>query len=104
MSFFGLKLDLGPSFGAYLVGTLVTNVLLGATCVQTYIYLREYEDRLPVKGAVLALLVLELVHAALSMHVVYHYLINNYANPLGLLTDVWSVNVSIMRCVCVVAI
>lgn len=35
--------------------------------------------------------VLELVHAALSMHVVYHYLINNYANPLGLLTDVWYV-------------
>lgn len=35
--------------------------------------------------------VLELVHAALSMHVVYHYLINNYLNPLGLLTDVWYV-------------
>ena len=34
---------------------------------------------------------LELVHAALSMHVVYHYLINNYLNPLGLLTDVWYV-------------
>ncbi|KAF8968951.1 hypothetical protein BDZ97DRAFT_300461 [Flammula alnicola] len=73
-SIFGFNVDLNPTYGAYLIGTFLSNILLGVTCVQTYIYFREYQTHF-------------------SMHVVYHYLINNFLSPLVLLTDVWSVNV-----------
>ena len=34
----------------------------------------------------------ELVHGALSMHILYVYLINNFFNPLQLLRSIWSVD------------
>ncbi|KAF9475339.1 hypothetical protein BDN70DRAFT_996482 [Pholiota conissans] len=93
MGLFGLHLNLGPTSGAYLIGTFVSNVLLGATGVQMYIYFRSFQDPLFTKIRVLILLVLELLHGVLSMQAQYHYLIDNFGNPLALTSSIWSSNI-----------
>ncbi|PPQ96637.1 hypothetical protein CVT26_010677 [Gymnopilus dilepis] len=34
-----------------------------------------------------------MLHAAVSIQALYHYLITNYFNPVGLLQDIWSINI-----------
>ncbi|KAF8179174.1 hypothetical protein BJ912DRAFT_983341 [Pholiota molesta] len=56
MSIFGITVDLNPSYGAYLIGTFISNILLGITCLQTYMYFRTYKDNLLIKMMVSTLL------------------------------------------------
>ncbi|KAF8958151.1 hypothetical protein BDZ97DRAFT_1923896 [Flammula alnicola] len=53
------NLNLNPTYGAYTIGTFLSNILLGATCVQTYMYFRDYDDTLFVKSTVLILLLVD---------------------------------------------
>ncbi|ESK85915.1 hypothetical protein Moror_2301 [Moniliophthora roreri MCA 2997] len=69
--------------------TLDIYSLYGVTCLQTWYYFRNYEDRWLLRVTVLAILVLETIHAILAMHVVYHFLILNFDHPLALLRDIW---------------
>ncbi|ESK81303.1 hypothetical protein Moror_12130 [Moniliophthora roreri MCA 2997] len=84
-------LDLGDTFGAFLVAVNISSCLYGVTCLQIWYYFRSYNDRWLLRGIVLAILVLEMAHAILAIHAVYHYLVLNFANPVGLSKDVWSV-------------
>ncbi|KAI3615052.1 hypothetical protein WG66_016833 [Moniliophthora roreri] len=85
-----VHLDLGDTFGAVLIAVNISSCLYGVTCLQTWYYFRNYEDRWLLRVTVLAILVLETIHAILAMHVVYHFLILNFDHPLALLRDIWS--------------
>jgi hypothetical protein len=84
------------TLGSLLVGGLVAMALWGVTCVQTYTYFsRSFKDRSYMKLMVAFLLVLDTFDSALNGHILYHYLVSNYLNPLALLVPVWSVIVHV---------
>ncbi|ESK92609.1 hypothetical protein Moror_4348 [Moniliophthora roreri MCA 2997] len=83
--------DPGSTFGSFLVTIILSSCLYGVTCLQTWYFFRHYNDRLLLRGVVLAILILETLHEIMAIHAVYYYLIINYANPLASLDIVWSV-------------
>ncbi|ESK94546.1 hypothetical protein Moror_8013 [Moniliophthora roreri MCA 2997] len=72
--------DIKNTFGAYLVSAMVSSSLYGVTCLQSWHYFRKYTDPLPIKVVVIALLVLETVHAVLDAHALYYYFVLNIDN------------------------
>ncbi|KDR69647.1 hypothetical protein GALMADRAFT_145371 [Galerina marginata CBS 339.88] len=85
-------IDLNATFGAFLIGVILSAGLFGVTCTQVFHYFQNYtSDGILIKGAVATLLILEGLHSAFSIHAVYHYVILNYFNPLALLHVTWSV-------------
>uniref|UniRef100_A0A0W0FUZ9 DUF6534 domain-containing protein n=1 Tax=Moniliophthora roreri TaxID=221103 RepID=A0A0W0FUZ9_MONRR len=82
--------DLGDTCGANLVATIISSCLYGVTCLQTWYYFQNYSDSILIRGAVLAILALETIHAVLLTQAMYHYLILNYGNPSALLTHTWT--------------
>ncbi|ESK83237.1 hypothetical protein Moror_3264, partial [Moniliophthora roreri MCA 2997] len=82
--------DLGDTFGANLVATIISSCLYGVTCLQTWYYFQNYSDSILIRATVLAILALETIHEILLTEAAYHYLILNYGNPLALLTHTWS--------------
>ncbi|TFK34663.1 hypothetical protein BDQ12DRAFT_689355 [Crucibulum laeve] len=80
------------TLGSLLVGGLVAMALWGVTCVQTYTYFsRGSRDPPAFKALIGFLLVLDTFDSALNAHILYHYMVSNYLNPLALLLPVWSV-------------
>ncbi|KAH9481918.1 hypothetical protein JR316_0006448 [Psilocybe cubensis] len=53
-----------------------------------------YSDGRLIQMTVVSLVVLETLFVALSIHSLNHYLIINYFNPLALLKNVWSLDIS----------
>uniref|UniRef100_A0A0W0ET93 DUF6534 domain-containing protein n=1 Tax=Moniliophthora roreri TaxID=221103 RepID=A0A0W0ET93_MONRR len=82
--------DMGYTFGAFLLAVIVSSCLYGVMCLQTWYYFRNYNDRLLLRGIVLAILALETIHITLAIHAIYHYLILNFGNPFALVEEVWS--------------
>ncbi|KAI0049363.1 hypothetical protein FA95DRAFT_1677629 [Auriscalpium vulgare] len=78
--------------GALLIGGLVSGVLFGITCMQSYTYFDRYPgDRWHLKTFVGALWVLDAFDFALTSDILYWYLVTNYTNPYALLgKPVWS--------------
>ncbi|KAL1949915.1 hypothetical protein VTO73DRAFT_8796 [Trametes versicolor] len=86
----GLSLD--TTYGAYLLGTFVSLPMYGLSMHQLFRYVRLYpKDTTYIRILVATVMTLETVHVVLAMHVCYHYLTTNYANPLALLSPVWSI-------------
>ncbi|KAI0628212.1 hypothetical protein C8Q77DRAFT_479432 [Trametes polyzona] len=82
---------LDNTFGAVFLGTSFGLILYGLTIQQAYHYFRLYpSDPLFLRSFVTICLLIETLHSVCSMHVVYHYLVSNYFNPLALTFDVWS--------------
>ncbi|KAL4268778.1 DUF6534 domain-containing protein [Pleurotus pulmonarius] len=73
---------LTDSFGAMLVGGLITMMMYGITNLQTYFYYYAYpKDPLRLKLLVTALWVLDTLHVILMGHALYYYLIKSYGKP-----------------------
>ncbi|KAG1845626.1 hypothetical protein C8R48DRAFT_734055 [Suillus tomentosus] len=95
------QLDLGNTFGALFIGVILAAVLFGLTNVQAFIYLQAHRNA----GITFFKLVVhsfptfrisDALHLALTIHCVYYYLVNNYAN-FGVLTEiVWSLKALIV--------
>ncbi|KDR69561.1 hypothetical protein GALMADRAFT_145313 [Galerina marginata CBS 339.88] len=84
-------LDLNDTFGALLIGVVLSAGLFGVTCSQVFYYSQNYaSDGILIKGAVATLLILEGLHSAFSIHAIYYYTILNYLNPLALIQATWS--------------
>ncbi|KAF7352523.1 MFS general substrate transporter [Mycena venus] len=86
--------DIGPTFGALLLGILIASTAYGMTIVQTYIYFDRFpNDAMIVKITVWLLFVLETFHTAIGWHLIYYYLIPNFGN-LGTLLELplWSLS------------
>ncbi|PCH44981.1 hypothetical protein WOLCODRAFT_19294 [Wolfiporia cocos MD-104 SS10] len=89
--------ELDATYGAVLIGVFASAVLYGVTNVQVYVFFREYpRDVIWNKVAVSWLWLLDSVHLALCFHMVYWYLITNYARPTQLLLVVWSFKAQII--------
>ncbi|KAF5327117.1 hypothetical protein D9619_004726 [Psilocybe cf. subviscida] len=84
------SLDLNNTFGALLLGTIISSILYGFTCVQSWHYFQNYSDGPLVKVSIAALWILESLHSAFSIHAIYYYVILNYMNPGALIKTTWS--------------
>ncbi|KIJ15773.1 hypothetical protein PAXINDRAFT_114156 [Paxillus involutus ATCC 200175] len=73
-------------------GTLVTLMLYGVICMQTFTYAWNYStDRKAFKWLVGSLWIMETLHTAFSIHFVEYYLVLNYDNPSSLAYASWQV-------------
>ncbi|KAA1472644.1 hypothetical protein DENSPDRAFT_872325 [Dentipellis sp. KUC8613] len=86
------------TLGALLIGGLLSGILYGITCTQCWVYYeKSSNDRLMLKFFVACLWLLDSFDFALNGHLVYHYLVTNYTNPLALTAKpVWSLLIHVL--------
>lgn len=89
--------DLDNTFGAFLIGVVVSATLYGVTCVQTWYYFSRYpSDPWYIKLLVGAVLASDSIHQALITHTVYTYLVTDFGIAADLGTLVWSLIVEVL--------
>ncbi|KAG6334622.1 hypothetical protein ID866_4463 [Astraeus odoratus] len=72
------------------IGTMIALILYGITCIQAFFYFQTYtRDHKALKSTVALVLVLETVHAALSISLLDYYLVKNYGQVQALQTATW---------------
>nr|VWO99486.1 UDP-xylose synthase [Ganoderma boninense] len=82
------------TLGADLLGTLFGLILYGLSVHQLYRYFRLFPtDAIFIRILVALVMTFETVHAVLTMHFCYDFLVTNYLNPEALVNGVWSLDV-----------
>ncbi|ETW75229.1 hypothetical protein HETIRDRAFT_412440 [Heterobasidion irregulare TC 32-1] len=86
------------TLGALLVGGLISGILYGITCTQTYVYYeRGAGDRPSLKAFVALLWLLNTLEFVFDAHMMYFYLISNFATPAALtVKPVWSLLIHVL--------
>ncbi|KAG1813384.1 hypothetical protein EV424DRAFT_63422 [Suillus variegatus] len=88
---------LDNTFGAFLIGVVVSATLYGVTCVQTWYYYSRYpSDPWYIKLMVGAVLLSDSVHQALITHTVYTYLVTDFGVAADLGKLVWSLIIEVL--------
>ncbi|KAK0455655.1 uncharacterized protein EV420DRAFT_1644439 [Desarmillaria tabescens] len=87
--------SLNGTFGAYLIGVIVSACLFGVTCTQTWYYFTRYSDVTTLKVWVAAIWILEVLHVAFPGHAIYYYAILHYGDPAALAQAIWTLCVNI---------
>ncbi|KIY51917.1 hypothetical protein FISHEDRAFT_70411 [Fistulina hepatica ATCC 64428] len=87
---------LDDTIGAAYCGVVVSALLYGVSCVQSFYYFTHQADEWPIVTLVGAVMVFETVHQALISHTVYTYAITNFNNPFILTQLVWSLVVEVL--------
>ncbi|EGO24672.1 hypothetical protein SERLADRAFT_415696 [Serpula lacrymans var. lacrymans S7.9] len=88
--------SLSNSFGAFYVSLLLAAILYGFTSLQLVIYIQsqwKYDRvvyRIMTDLKVVLLWLLDTIHVTFISHMLYYYLISNFANPPALSVIVWS--------------
>jgi len=91
------SVDIGGTFGAAYIGSMISMGLYGLTSLQSYLYYAYYpKDSSSLKLLVAILWALESLQVALVCHAMYYYLVVNYANPSALGAGVWSLYASLL--------
>ncbi|KAH7908690.1 hypothetical protein BJ138DRAFT_1157083 [Hygrophoropsis aurantiaca] len=87
-----LDLDLNNSYGALFIGFATAAILFGLTNVQAFVYFQTHSGSglTFYKIVTFYLWILDALHLAFIAHMIYHYLVTNYANPAALIAIVWS--------------
>ncbi|KAH7911250.1 hypothetical protein BJ138DRAFT_1179673 [Hygrophoropsis aurantiaca] len=87
-----LDLDLNSTFGAFFIGFAVASILFGLTSVQALVYFQTHlhQGITFYKIVICYLWILDAMQLAFIAHMIYHYLVINYANPSVLSVIVWS--------------
>ncbi|KAF8189021.1 hypothetical protein BJ912DRAFT_1143217, partial [Pholiota molesta] len=89
--------NLGLTYGAYLIGTIVAASLYGILVSQTIYYFNQYPKDPPTfKLLVLSLFILDSLTIIFETHGLYYYLIVTFGNLEMLLIEVWSVQVELL--------
>ncbi|TBU57595.1 hypothetical protein BD310DRAFT_880532 [Dichomitus squalens] len=87
------QINKGGTIGVGYLGVVASSMVYGVTCIQTLQYYRSERaktDGFWLHGIVrVESLILDSIQSAFAIHVFYFYLIDNYANPLGLLINIW---------------
>ncbi|KAJ6524057.1 hypothetical protein B0H10DRAFT_354051 [Mycena sp. CBHHK59/15] len=87
-------INLGTTYGAYLIGAIAAAILYGIILLQVVFYFDRYpKDKFMIKALVVTLLLLDTMTLITETHGLYHYLIVNFGNFEVLLVQVWSVQV-----------
>ncbi|KAG1857209.1 hypothetical protein C8R48DRAFT_717539 [Suillus tomentosus] len=85
------------TFGAFLIGVVVSAALYGVTCLQTWYYFSRYfSDPWYTRLLVGAVFVSDTTHQALITHTLYTYLITDFGNASDLEKLVWSLSVEVL--------
>ncbi|KAI0630552.1 hypothetical protein C8Q77DRAFT_1211554 [Trametes polyzona] len=93
------QLTLGPRIGVAYVGVAISSMMYGITCIQTFQYYRSprsISDTMSLRVTVFILWLLDSTHQAFIIHIMYHYLVQNYANTSALLHTVWSIPTEVL--------
>ncbi|PFH52953.1 hypothetical protein AMATHDRAFT_55837 [Amanita thiersii Skay4041] len=91
-----MEIDLGDTFGAMLIGALITMAVYGITTLQMYFYYMHYpKDSLGLKFLVALIWILDTLHVILMCHAMHFYLITGFGNPKALVNGTWSLYTSI---------
>ncbi|PPQ76373.1 hypothetical protein CVT26_010197 [Gymnopilus dilepis] len=89
--------DLGPTFGVAYIAVVISAMLYGVTCLQTFIYfINSRTDPIWTKLLVLTTLLIDTLHEAFLLYAGYYYFIQNYFNPIALESGMWCVQSSII--------
>ncbi|KAF9476677.1 hypothetical protein BDN70DRAFT_154559 [Pholiota conissans] len=84
------------TFGAMLIGALVTMTIYGITTLQAYFYFMSFpKDGKATKMLVASIWILDTIHAIFMCHAVHFYLIDGFTNPVLLINGNWSLFLSI---------
>ncbi|KAJ7662707.1 hypothetical protein DFH06DRAFT_1471479 [Mycena polygramma] len=93
----GLLQSFRDTFGAGIIGSLLSMGIYGLTTSQTYFYFSEYPNDKPwTRRLVGALWALNTLQSTLMIHMVYHYLILSAFNFFELSRNIWSLPVSMI--------
>ncbi|KAH9929424.1 uncharacterized protein B0H18DRAFT_1117458 [Fomitopsis serialis] len=83
--------------GAAFIGIVLSTVLYGVSCLQTYLYYTHYSkgDSLRLKLFVSLVVALDTLHVALISTAYYHYTVTNFGDSSALKRVTWSLAVQI---------
>ncbi|KAG1733035.1 uncharacterized protein EDB91DRAFT_651926 [Suillus paluster] len=92
------RINLGNTYGAFLIGAIFAALLFGLTNIQAFIYYQTHAGRWTkfYRLVVFWLWILDASHLALIVHCVYYYLVTNYGNTSVLTEVVWSFKLQIV--------
>jgi len=77
--------------GPYLIGTILSSIIYGVTCVQVYLYYRYNErDSKGLKITIFILWILDTLHQIFSIIAVYTLAVTNFGNEAALGFPPWS--------------
>ncbi|EIN10380.1 hypothetical protein PUNSTDRAFT_112237 [Punctularia strigosozonata HHB-11173 SS5] len=92
-----IHLVLDNTYGAMLIGVIISAALWGVSCTQAWFYFEKYEsDQWFIKLMVATAWATDTVHQILISHAAYIYLVKNFANPVKLGEIVWSMVVEVL--------
>ncbi|TBU57590.1 hypothetical protein BD310DRAFT_928988 [Dichomitus squalens] len=97
-------LNKGSTIGVGFLGVIASSIVYGVTCMQTFQYYRSPRaktDNRPLFYMVLVLWILDSLQSSFSIYACYFYVIDNYANPSGLLINIWSIPAVILTNACI---
>ncbi|EMD39826.1 hypothetical protein CERSUDRAFT_112087 [Gelatoporia subvermispora B] len=85
------KSSIENTYGAYLIGVVISVALYGVTVLQTYIYFKKNEhDRKWLKRVVLLLWILDTMHKVTLCQSLYEFMVLDFGNPLAITSPTWS--------------
>ncbi|KAI0046883.1 hypothetical protein FA95DRAFT_1559648 [Auriscalpium vulgare] len=91
--------DRGGTIGVAYLGIAISSMFYGVTCIQSFHYFRSAnlgQNTTVLNALVTTLLLLDTTHQILAIHAFYYYLITHYADPIALLSNIWSIEVGII--------
>ncbi|KAF8180535.1 hypothetical protein K438DRAFT_1976722 [Mycena galopus ATCC 62051] len=89
--------DIGPTYGAMLIGIFVAIFFQGILSVQAYIYYENFpEDSRILKSLVAALWTLDFAHLILICQAMYHYLISSWGDNAALMQTTIPLNMHLV--------
>ncbi|KAF9222065.1 hypothetical protein BS17DRAFT_784363 [Gyrodon lividus] len=96
-TFLSVMVALDNTFGAFLIGVVISATLYGVTCVQTWYYYGHYpSDPWYIKLLVAVVLASDTCHQALITHSLYIYLIKDFGIFQDLVDLVWSLVIEVL--------
>ncbi|PBK90117.1 hypothetical protein ARMGADRAFT_1014751 [Armillaria gallica] len=96
LSYFQMaEASLNGTFGAFLIGIIVSSCLFGVACTQTWYYYTRYSDGIILKALVGTILILEVLHLAFGSYAIYYHVILHYGDPAALAEWTWPVSLII---------
>ncbi|KAJ7730627.1 hypothetical protein DFH07DRAFT_848683 [Mycena maculata] len=89
--------SLFPTWGVTLIGATFSTILYGVVCLQTFLYYRQWQkDNWFVKLLVGVVFFLDTFNQVQVTFMVYHYFVLNFANPLALHQNHWTIGTEIL--------